>query len=237
MCTLTYVPQANGGLITSNRDEMISRNSSLLIQKNIGEMKLLMPVDPQSKGTWIGASKRAIAVLLNGGDTTYNFSEYSDKESRGNLIPWFFESNCNSEFYNSKSLSNFAPFTLVMFIQGKETIINELVWSGEHSEHRIHSADTPQIWSSSTLYSNDIKRIKRQLFLNKIQSEKSNYPPLLKSLHLSSPLGLENGFRIQRDNGLATISLCQIEWDEQRLTFSFHNLLDPAGQVEHKMSL
>ena len=66
MCTLTIIP-SSGIRLVCNRDESRLRSTALPPRVRIvGSRQAVMPVDPVSDGTWIGASDAGVvAVLMN----------------------------------------------------------------------------------------------------------------------------------------------------------------------------
>jgi len=69
MCTVSFIPSGSQYIITSNRDEHISRPLALQPQEEtIGNVKILFPKDAKAGGTWFALSENgSVAVLLNGG--------------------------------------------------------------------------------------------------------------------------------------------------------------------------
>ena len=67
MCTVTFIPTNQGCIITSNRDEKISREKAISPQEyEIDGKKITFPKDPKEGGTWIAHTNNKIVVLLNG---------------------------------------------------------------------------------------------------------------------------------------------------------------------------
>ena len=66
MCTVTYVPNQEGIILTSNRDESPER-SPKNITRLVGRFNLCFPQDTLAGGTWIAADdRRRIICVLNG---------------------------------------------------------------------------------------------------------------------------------------------------------------------------
>ena len=70
MCTVTIVPidRANGGKtfrIAMNRDELRTRAiAQPPCVQQYDPHQAVMPIDPDSRGTWIGANDMGIAAML-----------------------------------------------------------------------------------------------------------------------------------------------------------------------------
>ena len=87
MCVLTYIPTENQGFIlTSNRDEAVSRTLALPPKKyQLGGQYVFFPKDPQGDGTWIGSCGNYTLCLLNGGIEKH-VPKPPYRKSRGKVI-------------------------------------------------------------------------------------------------------------------------------------------------------
>src|SRR4051812_48212124 len=88
MCTVSVIPLPNDVLrLVCNRDELLTRPIALSPQRiSFGECDALLPIDPQSRGTWVAANDAGlIFTLLNTrlGWPTRNVPP----RSRGGIIP------------------------------------------------------------------------------------------------------------------------------------------------------
>ncbi|MBY0261387.1 MAG: NRDE family protein, partial [Phycisphaerales bacterium] len=89
MCTVTLVRPAPGSLrLVFNRDEQRSRAASTPPREfELAGRRALMPIDPDSGGTWIGASDAGVvACLLNANPPTRS-AEWAGRKSRGLIVP------------------------------------------------------------------------------------------------------------------------------------------------------
>ena len=65
MCTVTYIPTPEGCIITSNRDEKITRERALSPQEYlIDGKKIIFPKDPKAGGTWVAHNETKIIVFM-----------------------------------------------------------------------------------------------------------------------------------------------------------------------------
>lgn len=228
MCTLSYVPVDYGFLISSNRDEIVERRSSPPVELDINGRKVVMPVDQISNGSWIAASSDFAVCLLNGGFAPHHKLDFPNATSRGKVIRSFFEMSCDSRFVETLNCSCFEPFTLVIFDQSISTEITELVWDGYHKHTRKLNPAVSHLWSSSTLYSEKIKSMRSKYFSDALKKCSQVDTKELYNLHLSTPFGLENGFRIKRSNGIQTISFSQVKISKHDCCFLFQDLTEAA---------
>ena len=85
MCTVTYIPRGkNQFILTSNRDENHSRNTSLLETRLLGTQPVSFPVDPISGGSWIAISQsNRVACILNAASTISLAMEFSCMATSG----------------------------------------------------------------------------------------------------------------------------------------------------------
>ncbi len=164
MCTLTFIPTANDGFIlTSNRDEAPGRNTlppKIYKEKNTN---LLYPKDELAGGTWIGLSdKKRLICLLNGGFTAHERKD-AYKMSRGIIVKDLLTSDDAVSEIRNYNFKGIEPFTLILVDWSNHLRIFELVWD----ETKIHFTEkplAPQIWSSSLLYTKEMKEKREKWF-------------------------------------------------------------------------
>jgi hypothetical protein len=99
MCTVTAIcpPPSCGGAarplmrLTCNRDEQRSREASTgPVFRSLKDRRAVMPIDPPSNGTWIGANDAGIvACLLNGNPARGPGARrgWPERLSRGRIVP------------------------------------------------------------------------------------------------------------------------------------------------------
>ncbi len=164
MCVLTYIPHGKGHFtITHNRDENIHRPFALPPTSYVIDGETVVgPLDPQSGGTWFALHQDWVCCLLNGGFEKHQ-RKTAYRESRGTVIPSFFKYLDVAKFMYHFNAIGFEPFTLVVF-NLKKLEVHQLVWD-EHIFHCLRlDGQKPHIWSSSTLYSQEVKKGRQQLF-------------------------------------------------------------------------
>lgn len=208
MCTVTYLPTEKGCLISSNRDEIITRSIAELPQCYVhGSRQLLYPRDPVGGGTWILTAPEATICLFNGGFKPHvRREEY--RISRGLIPIRFFDFLSIDRFAQSFDFQGIEPFSLVVYQEGR---LHYLVWD----EQRVHlkelDAKTPKIWASSTLYSPEVQARRDELFEAWLGSHPSFNQASIMAFHTSEDGDSENGLLINRANGLKTVSVTSIE--------------------------
>lgn len=174
MCTVTYLPLGNNDFIlTSNRDENPKRKT-ISPQKYIENgIELTFPKDEVAGGTWIGLSeKNRLICLLNGGFEIHErLSEY--KMSRGIIVKLLLTSNDAVTEIEQFDFNGIEPFTIILVDWNGSLNTYELVWTGT-KKHFQKLEQTPHIWSSSTLYTNEMKILRKKWFSNWL-SKHSNF--------------------------------------------------------------
>src|ERR1017187_5099627 len=119
MCTVTIIPHSNGIRLACNRDESRKRPAALPPRVvTIGARKALMPIDPQSGGTWIAVNDAGlIFTLLNAYEAPKNVASQAPRRSRGTIIPELCHAATLAEaFERAKAIevTDLAAFRLVL---------------------------------------------------------------------------------------------------------------------------
>tara|TARA_R110000787_G_scaffold96415_1_gene199710 strand:- start:15747 stop:16451 length:705 start_codon:yes stop_codon:yes gene_type:complete len=173
MCTVSFIPKVNGDFIlTSNRDESPNRSTIPPGIYELNDTRLLFPKDEIAGGTWIGASdKKRLICLLNGG-----FEAHIPKDayrlSRGIIVKNLLTVKDAVVEIDLINLNDIEPFTIILVEYLKELKLYELVWDGKNkyfSEKELN----PIIWSSSLLYSKEIK-FKREKWFSEFMKNDNN---------------------------------------------------------------
>lgn len=167
MCTVTFLPLTNNNFIlTSSRDVPYSREKAIFPKKYIeDDISLVYPKDGKAGGTWIGFSdKKRLICLLNGGYKNHKQQEYYIK-SRGLIVKELLKSVDITKACKTIDLENVEPFTLVIVDWKKEVKLMEFVWDGNKKHFKLLTLDN-HIWSSSTLYTDEMKVLRKNWFKN-----------------------------------------------------------------------
>ena len=207
MCTVSFVRHNNSFIITSNRDEHIARPLAYEPQKEIiNGRKIVYPKDPKAGGTWFAINEDLIAtVLLNG---AFRRQKYTGnyRKSRGLVLLEIISSKMPKDQLRKIELHDIAPFTLVFW--GQPSLL-EFRWDGRRRYIKELDPKEYHIWSSTTLYSPEVIKHRSDLFeqFMSLPGEK-NHQNLLE-FHTGDKKDRENGFVINRENGLRTFSITQ----------------------------
>lgn len=223
MCTVTIIPKGkNEFILTSNRDEAPNRTSLAPDIYSIKDTKMMFPKDELAGGTWIGVSeKNRLICLLNGGFTCHE-RKADYRMSRGVVVNDLLSSDDVVASIENYYLDDVEPFTLVIADWNTDLKLFELVWDGSQ-KHFTALPVEPKIWSSSTLYSEEMKKERLQWFED-FKTENELDSTSLMSFHKTA--GKDNqeyGVVMDRDY-VKTTSITQVEKIEDVVEMRFNNL-------------
>ncbi len=225
MCTISLTPHpknSNGFVLTSNRDEAIERETYPPDFKTEKDTLLLFPEDAVAGGSWMGVSeKKRVLCLMNGGFEAHK-REDSYRKSRGVVLKdWLIAENIKTEIENY-NLKNIEPFTVVIVDWSSGLFFAEFVWDGK-GKHFKDLPLQPQIWSSSPLYTSEMKKLREEWF-SSFQNEKGISAENLWEFHHSAGKG-DKEIDLIIDRGfLKTKSISQIEFLSGKLNFIYEDL-------------
>lgn len=234
MCTLTFIPQSSGAIITHSRDEDPKRPSSKeILQKRVDNGLLHFPQDLKAQGTWMGtwvsqnAKTSRTACILNGGSLPYK-RKPSYPLSRGLLIPALMEITKVQEFYRTHDFSAYEPFTLIVYEEGGlYKLVHNLDEDFLVEKDRCQS----HIWSSTKLYSPEIREQRKNHFNTWLNAQEKVDPQSLREFHLRGNRSANfPGFRLKIEGVIETVSLTQVTHEFNETHMHYHNLQHKAVQ-------
>ncbi|MEM1221136.1 MAG: NRDE family protein [Verrucomicrobiota bacterium] len=224
MCTLSWwIGQENRGVFF-NRDEKITRSRGLpprLIESEFCD--ILMPVDPDAGGTWIGVNQMGVVIaLLN------NYPHYQatspDQRSRGRLVVDLLKQSENAadcmQRLSSQNLGRYRGFLL--FAMDLESKPQATEWAGEFlrpipllGSTGLHLLTTSSVRSEACL------EYRRKLFCRE-----SRTPEYLRSKHQHfERADPALGPLMIRDDA-ATDSITEVRLEDANFTMSFQSISD-----------
>jgi len=208
MCTVSFVAANDQVIITSNRDESVVRLNAIEPQPySINNKNIIFPKDPKAGGTWFAITEKGTAlVLLNGAEEKHPIKN-TYRKSRGLILLDIISANAPLEKWNCIDLNNIEPFTLVLFYNFE---LYQLRWNEIEKSSLSLAINQNYIWSSATLYSNEIRSKRAQWFSNFInQSDKINSSELLDFHRYTEEDNNDFGLVINRNETLKTLSITQ----------------------------
>ncbi len=221
MCTVTYLPLENNGFIlTSNRDENPKRKTISPRKYIEDNVELMYPKDELAEGTWIGVSeKNRIICLLNGGFVKHE-KKAGYKKSRGVIVKELLKTDTPVKDIEKLDLSEIEPFTIVLIDWNTYLNVYELVWTGEQKS-LIKLEKKPHIWSSSTLYNSEMKKLRKKWFHNWLQQNSNPTQEEIIRFHQNETIGcLETSLKIKRNN-TETISTTSVEKKRKAISLNY----------------
>ena len=219
MCTVTYLPLGNNEFcLTSNRDESIGRQPLDLFYDE--DNMLLYPKEPKHGGTWISASKdNRLVCLLNGAFQKHKH-EPPYRKSRGLVVLEYFDYGSTTQFILNYYFDGIEPFTMVIFDDGK---LYDFRWDGLEKHLKELDAKLPHIWSSSTLYSDEVKEMRISWFQDWLNSKTPKNAAEILHFHKTAGANdKENGLIMSRQNNLVcTVSITQVIKTLKKFSFNY----------------
>ncbi len=224
MCTVSFVPLERGLILTSNRDEHVNRGFALCPQfYQVNSRQLVFPKDGKAGGTWFVSNKKGdVGVLLNGA-----FEKHTPmppyRKSRGLVLLDLFDAESPYEKLRYYDFSEIENFTLVLW---EHSVLREITWDGNMIREKKHNPELPHIWSSVTLYSENMITERHGWFKTWISSKKKITKEDIFDFHYNTQNNnKEYGLRINRNNQMSTSSITSLCLNETQATIRHHDLI------------
>lgn len=225
MCTVTLTPLAGDNkafILTSNRDEAPGRETLAPDFYTEEERKMLFPKDVIAGGTWLGISDRKRVVCLLNGGFKKHFRKPPYRLSRGVVVKHLLAAEDFKKTVENYDFSGVEPFTVITAEWQQELKFFELVWDDEKSHFRELPLQ-PHIWSSSPLYSEEMKQLRETWFSDFRSKNDLNAKELLK-FHTSAGVGDKNLDVIMDRGYVKTRSISQIIHQQGKTDFYYRDL-------------
>lgn len=229
MCTVVFIPTKNGIFFGSLRDESPKRPTAVAPKEYTHKKTLFVsPKDPLAGGTWIGLNNEEnIIILLNGGFKNHEKRNNYFK-SRGIIVTELLVEENPVVAWELMDLQDVEPFTLVMWCNKN---LFQLVWDGELRHKILLNETCSYIWSSSTLYDEDAK-IKRENMFHQWLSTKPVITTQSLLKFFGSYVDTDNGFLINRNEITKTLSYTSVEISKHANgIMSYIDFLNNTNQV------
>jgi uncharacterized protein with NRDE domain len=209
-------------VFTHNRDEQWSRQThgTFVQEYRFENKKIWMPKDSLVDGTWIGSDGTRAAAILNGYKKNHLKKE-KYRTSRGTIIPKFLKENDAQQFMESFDPSGMEPFTLIVADNNKN--ITEFGWDEKEIHLTKHNVESPLIFSSFTLYNDDIQQKRKNLFLSFV-STVTNHDDLWQ-FHETKGDDHGNFINVDYNSEISTVAISQIVLGDQP-AFFYQSLLE-----------
>ena len=229
MCTVSFVPLSkNHFILTSNRDETVARglaSSPVIIEKE--NYQLLCPVDPLASGTWIAASSYGDVICLLNGAFKKHKHQPPYRKSRGLVVMDYFDVADPKKFSDDYDLTDIEPFTMVMVHRNNDVQLFELRWDGKEKYFKALDKNKFHLWSSATLYRDEIAEAKRNLFEKILSAEMKNVTISPEFLIATHQKFLYDDWVLppERVEVVATLSITSVESNIDALKMYYRDLV------------
>ena len=224
MCTVSITPlkRENSFVLTSNRDEAPGRDTLPPKMYEVEGLKMAFPKDVLAGGTWLGVSERKRLICLLNGEFKKHVRKLPYGKSRGVVVKDLLAAEDFSEAAEACVLAEVEPFTIVAADWQKELHFFEFVWDGSNKHFR-NLPLKPHIWSSSPLYSSQMKQLREDWFVG-LQQEKELTPEALLNFHFSAGEGDKDKGVIMDRGFVRTVSVSQVIVSEEQVHFYYKDL-------------
>lgn len=231
MCTVSFFPlNETDFILTSNRDEAPDRTPLAPEIYAIEHTKTLFPKDKNAGGTWIGASeKNRVLCILNGG---FSFHKRKEKYriSRGLIVKELLVCDGLITTIEHMEFQDIEPFTLILIDWNSKLKCYELVWDGE-KKHLTVLTNKPHIWSSSSLYSEQMKIERRHWFKTFNKDANLSSKSILEFHKTAGKGNLDYGVIMDR-GFVKTTSITQIKKEQNQVQMQFIDLIHNSKSVK-----
>lgn len=230
MCTVTFLPLSNTDFIlTSNRDEQRLRET--LPPKIYEEdgVEMLFPKDKVAGGTWIGASsKKRLVCVLNGGFQKHKRKDNYTK-SRGLIAKELLKEISLQPYLENLDLLGVEPFTMIVVDwNNHELNLFEVVWD-EHEKHITKHKIEPKIWSSSTLYTNEIKELRNYWFQQWLTENEFTSEAIIQFHHAET--GDKEQAILMKRSYVETVSITSVKKMENTVEMVYEDIAHPKKTI------
>jgi hypothetical protein len=224
MCTVSFVRVNNKVIITSNRDERPERQPLFTPQSAvINNKKIFFPKDPQSGGTWYAVDEFANVVVLLNGAAVKHERRPQYRKSRGLIVLEIISKHSPLAHWNVINLTDIEPFTIILY---EKEGLYQLRWNGHIKEKYVLDTNKSHIWSSATLYTDEVRQQREVWFQGFLAAVKEINAGMVKDFHLfTNAEDKENGLVINRAEGPVTLSITQTVIEANKVDFEYTDLI------------
>jgi hypothetical protein len=209
MCTVTFIPCKEHIILTSNRDEKHWRSHAHAPARHpFNTGNILYPRDGDAGGTWFAVHENGNAVIfLNGGFVKHEPAP-PYRRSRGLILLDLLDSASPYDTFTSIDLNNIEPFTAIIWGDGR---LFECRWDGNKKHSKAMNATVPHIWSSVTLYDEQVVAKRNQWFANWLLKHPSATQDDILHFHQFTGDGdSHNDLLMNRDGKVFTVSVTSV---------------------------
>jgi hypothetical protein len=150
-----------------------------------------------------------LICLLNGGFEIHT-KKNSYKMSRGVVVKNILSADDGISYVDNFDFTGIEPFTIILVDWNNQLETYELVWDGE-TKHFNKLPQEPKIWSSSTLYTQEMKQVRKEWFADWLLNNSSFNQDDILSFHQNEDLGTPDiSLKMKRLN-VETVSVTSVK--------------------------
>lgn len=219
MCTVSFLPFKDKVVLTSNRDEMASREHALA--PKIYD-QLMYPKDPQGSGSWIAMHESGNFVCLLNGAFEPHERVLPYRHSRGLVVTEFFNYDSVQDFCDQYNFDRIEPFTLVIWQNNQ---LFEFRWDAEQYHLKALDKEQAHIYSSAPLYTKEVIQQREEWFKFYLENGDVNEATIL-NFHRFGGEGNERTNINMKGSIKQTVSISQMIVSEDSKRFQYFDLLN-----------
>ena len=187
-------------------------------------MELTYPKDELAGGTWIGTSnKNRLVCLLNGGFKNHK-RKLPYRMSRGVIVKNILSVDDAVTYINNFDFTEIEPFTLILVDWNTDLTTYELVWDGTN-KHFQKLLQEPKIWSSSTLYTEEMKQLRKDWFDDWLKQNSVFSKENILKFHKNQNLGNPETSPKMKRKFVETVSITSTEKRNENISMDYFDVL------------
>lgn len=209
MCTVTFIPAKGKIYFTSNRDEKNWRMDA--VSPTVYEFasgKILFPKDTNAGGTWIAAHENGNAIVFLNGGLVAHLPKPPYRKSRGLILLDLIEGATPYNSFLAIKLTNIEPFTAIIW---DDNHLFECRWDGKQKRSKLLDEQVPHIWSSVTLYDEEVISKRNAWFIDWLNStSKPSQDDILHFHQFTGDGDSHNDLLMNRNDHVFTVSVTSL---------------------------
>ncbi len=208
MCTVSIVPLQGGHVFTFNRDENTNRYTTQFISRlQLGYKELVYAKDSKAGGSWFVADSLGNAAMLFNGAFQKHTKEAAYQKSRGIILLQLAAAQNMLDYFSNEGLQGVEPFSIVLY---EHKLLYRLTWDGASKHVTPLLNDRPYIFSSATLYDEEVQQQRREWLHEWLQQQEVTSDRVYQFHREYKQDDKQNGLIIQRPDGCSTLSISQL---------------------------
>jgi len=232
MCTVTFIPSKSGIVLTSNRDEKHWRAAAVPPEiYSLSSGRIIFPKDGDAGGSWFAIHENGNAVIFLNGGFVWHKSQPPYRKSRGLILLDLVNNESPPRSFEKIPLDGIEPFTAVIWENQK---LLECRWDGRKKYHKELSSDAPHIWSSATLYDEDVVVKRRKWFDEWLHT--NPHPTQEEIMHFHQFTGdgdQHNDLMMNRDGKVFTVSVTSAFIHDREIFMQYLDVRNAIKKEKH----